>query len=278
LFSIIVATYARPDLLREAIDSVLLQTVSDFECIVVDDGGPVPASVPEDPRIRLIRRDINGGPAAAWNTALNVARGRYVTFLGDDDMYLPDRLKLALEGLREAPVAVCWGRATDDTAGFKGPLLMGDVRDSVLDSMAPSLGVTAVRRDIAPWFDERFLASADVEWWLRLAHVASVSTVPELGYLVRRHAGPRHLNGVEERIRCSQLLLEVHGDYFATHPRARAFRWKRIGLMARRIGDKRLSRAAFSRALRIRFEARTLIHLLKSLTPGSKSGALRNGY
>ena len=67
LFTVIIPTYDRPTLLAEAIDSVLRQTVQDFEVIVVDDGSRVPAVVPDDPRFLLIRHDSNRGLSVARN-------------------------------------------------------------------------------------------------------------------------------------------------------------------------------------------------------------------
>ena len=107
MFSVILPTYGRQAFLNEAVASVLSQTVRDLELIVVDDASPTPATVPPDPRVRLIRREDNGGVAAARNTALDAAKGRYICFIDDDDLFRPNRLELALEGHRRAPIALC---------------------------------------------------------------------------------------------------------------------------------------------------------------------------
>ena len=76
LFSIVVPTYGRPEYLGECLASILQQTVEDFEVVVVDDASPDPVELPvEDARLRLLRRDTNGGPAAARNTGMAVAAG-----------------------------------------------------------------------------------------------------------------------------------------------------------------------------------------------------------
>src|SRR6476661_8300940 len=92
MFSVIIPTYGRSSLLAEAVASVLAQSFSDFECIVVDDASPEAPTLPDDLRLRLIVREHNGGPPAARNTGIASATGAYVAFLDDDDVWRPDRL------------------------------------------------------------------------------------------------------------------------------------------------------------------------------------------
>lgn len=94
--SVILPTLTRVHFLARAIDSVLAQTYEDFEIVVVVDG-PSPEAAAlvaahPDPRVRLVQRETNGGVAAARNTGLEAARGRYVALLDDDDLWLPDKL------------------------------------------------------------------------------------------------------------------------------------------------------------------------------------------
>jgi glycosyltransferase involved in cell wall biosynthesis len=266
LFSVIIPTYGRPDFLFEAVGSVLAQTVQDFEIVVVDDGGPGPVQVPADPRVRLVRRAENGGPAAARNAGMKAAQGKYLTFLDDDDLYVPDRLALGIEGLRRGPVATCWIRFLHATPG-SNRLLEGDTRDIILENFVPHIGAVTVERSIAPTFDERFLAAEDNEWWLRMSQQAPVSTVPRVGYLMRHHRAPRHLITGAARIEGRLLLLRLHRAYFDGHPRAEAFQWKRIGLLARAGGDYRLARTALLRALRLHLNVKGLWHLTSALRP-----------
>lgn len=103
LVSVVISTHNRSAFLRSAILSVLAQSVSDFELIVVDDGsnddsGAVVAAL-NDPRIRYIRQD-NLGLAAARNRATHMARGRYIAVMDDDDIMLPRRLEHSLKALK----------------------------------------------------------------------------------------------------------------------------------------------------------------------------------
>ena len=268
LFSVIVPTYGRPQYVSEAIASILGQTVDDFECLVVDDASPEPVRVPDDPRVKVIRRHSNGGPAAARNTGMDEARGRYIAFLDDDDLFTPDRLALAVEGLRRSPVAVCLGGVVGDATGAaSGRVLEGDVSDTIRNGICPHLGQTAVRREALLRLDERLVASHDVDWWIRLAQAQTVTTVPRVGYLHRYHPGDRHRNAAPVRVRCLQMILELHAPYFASHRTARAFHLKRLGLTALRAGERRTAVRAFARSLVVRPRVRTAWHLVRALAP-----------
>ena len=267
-FSVIVPTYNRSALLRDAVGSVLGQNRSDFECLVVDDASPTPPTLVSDPRLKLIRRDQNGGPAAARNTGIDHARGQCITFLDDDDLFLPDRLDLAMEGLRLAPIALCWGRFLDGSPP-RNRQLQGNVHDIIVDDGVPSLNGTAVRADCASRFDETFLALQDAEWWIRMSRDFPVATIGQFGYLVRKHSGIRNRNDAAAKVRSTLRLLQKHADYFAVHPRAAAIRWRRAGVIARRLGDYALARRAMANSIRLRPRFKTLSYLVRSLRPST---------
>ena len=265
-FSVIIPTYGRPRYLAEAVDSVLAQTVRDLECIVVDDASPEPIDVPSDPRIRVVRLAANGGSAAARNAGIEAATGEFVTFLDDDDLFAADRLELALAGLDRAAVALCWTQFVDG-GPQPGRHLDGDVRDTILDDLVPHVGATAVRRSIVPRFDERVRCCEDLDWWLRLAQAAPVATVPRAGHRYRLHSGTRYRKTADDRVEARTRILGWHDDYFAAHPVARAFQWKRIGLYAVSAGRYGTARRAFAHSLRARVQPSTAWHLFRSLRP-----------
>jgi len=268
LFSVVIPTYGRQRFLDDAIASVLHQSIEDLECIVVDDAGPEPAVIPRDPRVSLFRRETNGGPAAARNSGLDIARGRFVCFLDDDDLYTPNRLSLVTTS-GSAPVSIC-SRSTLGEGNRWSRDLNGPVHDTILDGLIPSLGQVSVAKDGMVFFDETFDGAQDLEWWLRLTANNEVTTVEEVGYLVRSHDGPRHRNGTVARIRGSLRLMEIHADYFETHPRARSFRWRRIGLMAMSLGETNLAGHAFRASLRAKATPRSAWHLARSFAADAR--------
>jgi glycosyltransferase involved in cell wall biosynthesis len=244
LFSIIIPTYGRPAFLQDALDSVLAQEFADYEVIVVDDASPSPVRVAPSSRVRVVRAEANGGPAVARNLGVQASKGRYLTFLDDDDTWTSNRLNLALEGLKRAPIAICWQSPTG------GRILNGWVRDSILDGTTPHLGATALQREAWLPFDESYRSCEDLAWWLNITARHPVATVESQGLVVRIHRSPRVGYGAERRIEDSLRLLSEHREYFRSHPGAAAFRWKRIGLMHYSLGHKRKALRAFSSAVR----------------------------
>ena len=99
LISVIVPVYKVETYLPTCVDSILSQTFSDFELILVDDGSPDACGAMcdgyarEDSRIRVIHQK-NGGLSAARNTGLDIAKGEYVTFVDSDDVIAPDCLQV----------------------------------------------------------------------------------------------------------------------------------------------------------------------------------------
>ena len=95
--SIIVPVYKVEKYINRCIDSILTQTFTDFELILVDDGSPdnCPAVCDryanQDNRVKVIHKK-NGGVSSARNSALDIAQGEYITFCDGDDYYLEDWL------------------------------------------------------------------------------------------------------------------------------------------------------------------------------------------
>jgi glycosyltransferase involved in cell wall biosynthesis len=102
LVSVLISTYNRPRYVREAVGSILRQTYPNFEVILVRDGGkPVGDIVGEfgDRRLIFIDRDHNRGLPYSFNEALSRAKGRYIAYLGDDDIYYPNHLEVLVNTL-----------------------------------------------------------------------------------------------------------------------------------------------------------------------------------
>ena len=103
LVSIILSTHNRVEKLGIAIKSVFAQTYTDWELLVIDDGSTVDNTVPDDPRVKLVKLNLNsGGSYIPRRTGLELAKGKYVAILDDDTFWVnPDKLKLQVDFLEE---------------------------------------------------------------------------------------------------------------------------------------------------------------------------------
>lgn len=115
LISIITPTHNREDMIGRAIESVLAQTMSNFEMVIVDDGstdggGKVADEyAARDSRIRVIHLPINKGISFATNTGIVNSKGEYIAFLDDDDWLYPDYMEFLYGLIQEfqADIAIC---------------------------------------------------------------------------------------------------------------------------------------------------------------------------
>jgi hypothetical protein len=109
--SVVLPTFDQEAFLPAAVDSLLAQSLTDWELVVVDDGSPgdVKAALGEaldDPRVRLEQLPVNGGLGAALNRGLDLSTADLVTYLPSDDVMHADHLASLVEAVEQAPKAV----------------------------------------------------------------------------------------------------------------------------------------------------------------------------
>ncbi len=118
LVSVIIPTYKRPNMLGRAIDSVLGQSYTNIEVVVVDDNSDgdkyrletiqYMERYANDYRVKYIKHKTNQNGSAARNTGIQNSVGEYIAFLDDDDYFLKDRIKEAIHFLQNSS-ADCGG-------------------------------------------------------------------------------------------------------------------------------------------------------------------------
>lgn len=176
--SVIVPTYERREWVGRAVRSVLAQTFSDFELIVIDDGstdGTGKALTGLDPRLRYHWQE-NRGPGAARNTGIRLARGGIVAFLDSDNRWRPCHLEVVTEVLRLYPDAVLATTCPREHLGGRCPPSQARLVDflplALADTIFTYLTCVAVRASdlrAVKGFAEELDVMEDADLYLRLA-------------------------------------------------------------------------------------------------------------
>lgn len=191
--SVIIPAYNCAETISYAINSVLIQEGMTFELIVVDDASTdstldnIRAVI--DPRLRYIRHENNKGAAAARNTGISLARGRYIALLDSDDVWFPGKLTKQCHALHTADdktmVCVTAHQLNHPRAGciVYGPNpghLLRYLANNVCDL---SIGTTFFARrevfDRVGMFDERLRRFEDWEWMIRYADLGKTLSLSD---------------------------------------------------------------------------------------------------
>jgi glycosyltransferase involved in cell wall biosynthesis len=220
-FSIVVPTYNRADLLGVAIESVLKQTYSDWELVIVDDGSTDnTAEVVKnygDARIRYIYQT-NAERSAARNNGIAQATGRYICFLDSDDYYLPERLILLFSEITKinCPVAMFYTGVMIDKNGKLSRQATDYKRyKDVFDSIAGNfIGCpqACISREILEEFKYHtgFRIGEDMELWLRIAQKYPVTYLDEQYTFVALEHDDRSVNVMKYNSGAEQFKLFQH--------------------------------------------------------------------
>lgn len=235
LLSIIIPTYNRPDLLLRAVKSALTQSLSDCEVVVVDDASTEPFDLPEHPHLRIIQLPENRGGAAARNIGAKAARGRWITYLDDDDELLPHMAQVSLAALADTtlpkPVAVLSGLEAISKDGrviqtrIPPTLPKGShfcLAEIEREKSFYTKQTMVVEREVLlsiGGFDESFTSRIHTELFLRLNPVCSLLGLPAVTYRLFEHEGQRVSSNPSLRQTNFNRLVDKHRSLFETHPK-----------------------------------------------------------
>ena len=201
--SVIMAVRDGQQWLSQAIDSILTQTFSDFELLVIDDG-----SIDQTPEILagyrardqrlIVLTQAREGLVCALNRGLNAARGTLIARLDADDIALPDRLLAQTRFFRGHPDVVllgAWAQVIDEQGQPKPKQLRPPTdRDKLARALAKQnpfihstvMFRTAAARDLGG-YRRAFEAAEDYDLWLRLADKGEFAILPEVQIQYRQH-------------------------------------------------------------------------------------------
>ncbi|MEJ2683892.1 MAG: glycosyltransferase family 2 protein [Candidatus Sulfobium sp.] len=233
--SVIIPTHNYSNFLHESVESVLAQTFSDFELIIVDDGSTddtvdVVKRFLRDRRVRYIYQD-NKGPSAARNAGIKAAAGEFIALLDADDVWLPTKLERQIQLSKDEPDAaliycmvehidehgkslpcITWPRK--DYATYKDLMYIPWVEGSCSSAL--------IRKSIfdeVGLFDESMTGVEDTNMWIRILRHHKSACVKDILVKIRKHLNSRQTdvkmmeeNNLRHVQKCIELFPELK-DY-----------------------------------------------------------------
>jgi glycosyltransferase involved in cell wall biosynthesis len=224
LVTVVITTYNRPRLVRRAIDSVLRQTYKNLEIIVVDDDpGSNLASWIEQRNLQnltYLRHDTNLGLAAARNTGLRHARGKYIAYLDDDDEWIDEKIAQQVALVQECDdtvqVVYCGALIVSPDGKVMGknkPRLRGNIRDYIAEkglyTIPSSCLFLRTALEQLGGHDQELTSHIDHDLWLSMAKANFRADYVDR-FLVRQyhHQHYRMTADVDARLKATQVLCK----------------------------------------------------------------------
>jgi len=233
MFSVLVPSYNHATYLRPALDSLIAQSASDWEAVVVDDGSTdeslaiAQAAAARDSRIRVVSQT-NGGVAAALNTAAAHARGSWFCWLSADDLFAPTALATFAHAISAHPGArffhanfhlldeVSQTRRSyatrPDCLAPRGEQIMGLFHHNYVNGITVCFQ-RSLFTEVGP-FDLGYPAAQDLEYWLRVAEHTDLHYLDSVVAVTRVHAGQETMRlpdgGRFDAARACLTFLEAH--------------------------------------------------------------------
>jgi glycosyltransferase involved in cell wall biosynthesis len=234
--SIVIPTYNRADILPRALESVLSQTVSDFEVIVVDDGSTdnteAVVNSYDDPRLRYVRSEERKGANAARNAGIDAAEADIVSFLDSDDTFHPQHLEVAMNRLNNAPSS-CGGVFTafkkvrdGETVTISDAPAEFITQDQLItENVVGGFSTVTLRSEVFETvgrLDEEMPSAQDIEFFIRVLEEYSLLGIdrPLMTYY---YDADRISDDIERKIAGQERLMEKHGHKLSRAGQSRIY-------------------------------------------------------
>jgi len=278
--SVIIPTYNRARLIGRAVRSVLAQTYTDFEIIVVDDGSTddtlaaVQALAQTDDRVLYLRHETNQGAQAARNTGIQAARGQYIALLDSDDEWLPHKLEQQIRlyrqaGERTGVVYAGYLEVSDNGQRPRRhlPTIRGDIYPHLLASYGLPILTLLIRREClekAGPFSVPIRAYQEWDLCIRLARHCEFDFVPECLAIYHLHSAPTISKDLLRSAWGYLDVVEAHRQEILQEcgPAILSRHYVNAGQQFMLADQPALARQTFRQAVRINpFSARALAYL-----------------
>ncbi len=222
--SVIIAAYKAPEYLNQAIESVAAQTFNDYEIIVVDDGSGEEYTslyrLPENATLICLPQNV-GVVAKVRNTGIRASRGKYLAFLDQDDIWLPEKLAIQVKALEDNPgagIVYCHDKIVDESLNPLGgeakarSVLRDPIKKLLRGCIIRTPSCIMIPRrifDELGLFDESIPYAADWEMYLRIARNHGFVVVPGRLTLYRMHKQQLHRHTTPRIVADQAVMTKV---------------------------------------------------------------------
>lgn len=207
LVSVIIPTYKRTDFLKLTLESVASQSFQDFEILVIDDGTPTDSNAvlcEKFDKVKYIKIENSGGPAKPRNVGIREAKGKYIAFVDDDDLWMPTKLEkqvAVLENIPDFGLVHCCCQIIDEKGIIQNQIIgrpgspnvkHGNVSMRMIGNWTLMMPTPIIRKNVLDqvgFFNEQMpSAGEDVEYWTRCSFVTKFYYLDDSLALYRKHS------------------------------------------------------------------------------------------
>jgi glycosyltransferase involved in cell wall biosynthesis len=223
--SVIIPSFNRPELVERAVESVINQTLSDIEIIVVDDCSDVDlvTLLTGYKNLKVLRNDRNRGGCYSRNRGISEAKGKYLNFLDDDDILYPEKLEKQLKCFNRSSIPNLGMVTCNVEDGRSGDIIIkknevrGNIYKEVLEKFAVS-GIESMlfRADYVKeigGFDEKLQSSQEYDLLIRFTEKYSVDFVDEI--LTKEFRSVNQIStNFDKKIQGAKYLYQKHDSRY----------------------------------------------------------------
>ena len=241
--SVIMPAYNVEKYVGEAIESILNQTFTDFEFIIINDGSTdntasiIAEYAKKDERIRFINRDDNRGFIATLNECLDNAVGEFIAKMDSDDISLPKRLEKQVAFL-DSHADIGMVGAGLQIFGTQNKIYIRSKNVGLADFMYDcATTIIMARRNIIEKhnlrFEQEYFAAEDLGFYAKFAQISKIANLQEVLYLYRYHGGnvsllkPQQQQQTWNRVK-NEIAEFLTGNEYAFNKFTKMYRWIRI--------------------------------------------------
>jgi len=225
IITVLMSVYNGQKYLQEAIESILSQTFTDFEFLIINDGSIDSSSeilhkyAQEDNRISIVNNERNIGLTKSLNKGLRLAKGQYIARMDADDISLPKRLEKQVEFMEKNPCIGLLGtfaRAIDihgkEFAQLRYPESHNEIVLRLIKDNLFCHGSVVFRRECfnkVGSYRELFLSAQDYDLWLRISEHFKTANLPSFLYQLRRSKESITRRRMDQQILFHLLAVEL---------------------------------------------------------------------